>query len=308
MNRPSLTKYAWLSIGTAFVTILLKFAAYLATGSVGLLSDALEGLINLVAAGVALIALKIVERPPDDDHSYGHDKAEYFSSGIEGTLIIVAALTILYTGVQRFLSPQPLEEVGLGLALAVAASGLNLIVGQIQIKTGKKYDSITLEADGHHLMADVWTSVGVVVGVSLAALTGIIRLDSVVAMIMGAKIGWDGLRIFIRSGRGLMDSAISMEERKVIEAVLKQYEPSGIQWHALRTRQSASRRFISVHLLVPNTWTIKQAHDLSEQLEADIRRQITHATVTTHLEPIDDPVSMSDVTLDRPSIEGTPPL
>jgi cation diffusion facilitator family transporter len=301
MNRPSLTKFAWLSIAAAVVTILLKLAAYWATDSVGLLSDAMEGGINLVAAGVALIALKIVEQPPDEAHTYGHDKAEYFSSGIEGTLIGVASLGIIYTAVQRLLAPQPLEQVGLGLTLAVGASAINLIVGQIQIRTGKKYDSITLEADGHHLMADVWTSIGVVVGVSLAVLTGLIWLDAVVALLVGAKIGWDGLRIFIRSTQGLMDSAISPEERDRVEAVLRRYESVGLQWHALRTRQSGARRFISLHLLVPGAWTVQQAHDFSEHIEAEIRQRINHVTVTTHLEPVDDPVSMNDAALDRAS-------
>lgn len=303
MNRPSLTKFAWLSVGAAVVTILLKMGAYAVTGSVGLLSDALEGGVNLAAALVALATLKYVERPPDDSHAYGHDKAEYFSSGTEGTLILIAALSIGVTSVSRLLNPQPLEQPGLGLALAVVASLINLAVGQIQIRTGKKYDSITLEADGHHLMSDVWTSVGVVVGVSAAVLTGLIWLDAVIALAVGLKIGWEGIRIFWRSLRGLMDVPIAANEQAAVADVLNRYKTQGIEWHALRTRQAGARRFISVHLLFPAGWTIQQAHDLAEDLETDVCNAVDHANVFTHLEPLGDPVAMNDTALDRPHVK-----
>lgn len=303
MNRPSLTKFAWLSVGAAVVTILLKAGAYAVTGSVGLLSDALEGGVNLAAALVALATLKYVERPPDSSHAYGHDKAEYFSSGIEGTLIVVAALSIAVTSISRLLNPQPLEQPGLGLALAVVASLINLVVGQIQIRTGKKYDSITLEADGHHLMSDVWTSVGVVVGVSAAVLTGLVWLDGVIALAVGLKIGWEGIHIFWRSLRGLMDSPIAADEQAAVAAVLKNYEARGIEWHALRTRQAGARRFISVHLLFPADWSIQQAHNLAEDFEDDVCRAVDHANVFTHLEPLGDPVAMNDTALDRPHLK-----
>jgi cation diffusion facilitator family transporter len=299
MTRPSLTKFAWLSIGAAIVTIFMKLAAYWVTGSVGLLSDALEGGVNLIAATVALITLKIVEQPPDDMHAYGHDKAEYFSSGIEGTLIIVAAASIAYTSIQRLLSPQPLEQPGLGLTLAMLASVINLVVGQILIRTGKKHDSITLEADGQHLMSDVWTSVGVVIGVTAAVLTGLTWLDPIIALVVGLKIGWEGIRIFRRSTMGLMDSAIAPQERDQIETILNRYQLEGIQWHAMRTRQAGARRFISVHILMPGTWTVQRAHNLSERLEAEIREVVPYVSIFTHIEPDDDPAALNDLALDR---------
>ena len=297
--RPSLIKYAWLSIGAALLTISIKFSAFLVTGSVGLLSDALEGIVNLIAAIVVFITLKIVEQPPDEIHPYGHDKAEYFSSGIEGTLIVIASLTILITSVRRLLNPMPLEQVGLGLALALVASGINFFVGQLLIRTGKKHESITLEADGKHLMSDVWTSVGVVIGIAIAGFTGLEWLDPIVAMLVGLKIGWEGILIFRRSSQGLMDTAITPQEREVIEAILAQHCMEGTEWHALRTRQSGARRFISFHILVPGEWTIQQGHDFAEQIEADIRNQINHCSVFTHIEPIEDPRAFIDQTLIR---------
>ncbi len=299
--RPSLTKYAWLSIGAALLTISLKLAAYIVTDSVGLLSDALEGIVNLVAATVVLITLKIVEQPPDETHEYGHDKAEYFSSGIEGTLIVLASVSILYASLRRLLNPMPLEQVGLGLMLALVAAGINLFVGQVLIHTGKKHDSITLEADGKHLMTDVWTSVGVVAGVSIAALSGLEWLDPVVAILVGLKIGWDGLQIFRRSIGGLMDTAIDAQERETVIEILDAHCQGGIEWHALRTRQSGARRFISVHILAPGTWTIQQGHDLAEQIEYAVRQKINQSTVFTHVEPLEDPRSLGDLTLDRPN-------
>lgn len=296
--RPSLTKYAWLSIGAAGVTIGIKFTSYLATGSVGLLSDALEGIINLVAAFVVLITLKIVEQPPDESHQYGHDKAEYFSSGIEGVLIIIAALAILFTSIQRLLYPQPLEQIGLGLMLALIASGINLFVGQLLIRAGKQHESITLEADGKHLMSDVWTSVGVVLGVAVAGLTGLAWLDPIIAILVGVKIGWEGVQLARRTAHGLMDSVITREERSLIEFILDEHCQGELKWHALRTRQSGSRRFVSVHILVPGQWTNQEAHDLAEHIESDIRGQIPLCSVFTHVEPLEDPRAFIDQNLE----------
>ncbi len=295
----SLTRYAWVSVGAAVVTILLKTAAYALTGSVGLLSDALEGFINLSAATVALVTLRIVERPPDETHEYGHDKAEYFSSGIEGTLILIASAGILLVSVRRLLDPQPIEQVGIGLAVAVAAALINLVVGQIVLRAGKRYDSITLEADGQHLMTDVWTSAAVVVGVSLAAVTGIERLDPLVALLIGLKIGWEGVKIFRRSVRGLMDTPIAESERLQVEAILDAVSSKEVRWHALRSRQAGGRRFISVHILVPGSWSVQQAHDLSERLEAEVAAAINRATLFTHIEPREDPRAEEDQQLDR---------
>ncbi len=299
----SLTRFAWLSIAAAVVTIGLKFGAYAVTGSVGLLSDALEGFVNLAAATVALITLRIVEQPPDETHEYGHDKAGYFSSGVEGTLILVAAASILYTSTVRLLNPEPIEQAWLGLAIASVAALINLVVGRILLREGKHYDSITLEADGQHLMSDVWTSVGVVVGVSAAVLTGLTWLDPVVAILVGLKIGYEGVKIFRRSVQGLMDSPIATEERERVEAILAAHGRDGVHYHALRTRQAGGRRFVSVHLLVPGTWSVQRAHDLSEELEEQVAAAIPRCTLFTHVEPEEDPRAMRDMALDRAVLE-----
>ncbi len=298
--RPSLVRYAWLSVITAVVTITMKLVAFWLTDSVGLLSDALEGGVNLVAAILALVALRIAERPPDDTHEYGHDKAEYFSSGTEGALIMVASFGIAATSVNRLLHPQPLERVDIGLAVALFAALLNLIVGQLLVRKGQQYESITLEADGRHLLSDVWTSVGVVIGVGLAVWTGRMWLDPAVALLVSVKIGWEGWRLIRRSARGLMDYSLPSAEREQVEAVLGHYETtSGVEWHALRTRQSGSRRFVSVHLLVPDQWSVQRAHDLSEAMEADLREIFPRMSIFTHIEPMGDPISHADVELER---------
>ena len=244
-----------------------------------------------------LVTLKVVERPPDETHEYGHDKAEYFSSGIESTLIIIASLSILYAAARSLLDPQPLEQAGLGLALAVVASVINLLVGQLLIRTGKKNDSITLEANGRHLMSDVWTSVGVVAGVALAVVTGQQWLDPLIAIIVGVKIGWEGIQIFKRSIGGLMDAAIAPDERQTVVDILDEVSADEIEWHALRTRQAGARRFIDVHLLVPGDWSVQASHDLAEVLEARIRDQINYSTVMVHVEPVEDERSWQDQAL-----------
>jgi len=295
MKNPSLVRYAWLSVGAALATIILKFSAFFITGSVGLLSDALEGIVNLVAAFVALMTLKVVEQPPDQTHEYGHDKAGYFSAGIEGTLIVVAAVTILFTSINRLLNPQPIEQGGIGLFIAGLAAVINLFVGQILLRTGKEHRSITLEADGHHLMSDVWSSVGVIVGVGLAVISGIEWIDPAIAMLVGIKIGWEGIKILRRSMAGLMDTAMPADERTILENILDRYqEREGIEWHGLRTRQSGALSFVDVHVLTPPDWTVQQAHDLIEVLELDIAEQLPGATVNTHIEPQGDPAAMAD--------------
>ncbi|CAG0943960.1 Ferrous-iron efflux pump FieF [Anaerolineae bacterium] len=299
-DRSSLTRFAWLSIGAAVVTIALKSAAYLLTGSVGLLSDALESLVNLVGALMALAMLTVAARPADEDHTYGHSKAEYFSSGVEGTLILIAAISIVITAIPRLITPKPLDQVGLGLAVSVAASLVNLVVALILLKAGKRYNSITLEADAHHLMTDVWTSVGVLVGVGAVALTGWERLDPIVAFIVAGNIVWSGVRIVRMSALGLMDTALSVEEQNTLKGVLENYKQDGVQYHALRTRQAGSRQFVSFHFLVPGQWTVERGHQLLENIEADIRRALPNATVFTHLESLNDPASWDDTNLDRP--------
>jgi len=298
-DRTFLTRFAWISIAAAILTIALKTIAYFLTGSVGLLSDALESLVNLVGAFMALAMLTVAARPADDDHTYGHSKAEYFSSGVEGTLILIAAISIIWAAAPRLWDPQPLEQVGLGLAVSAGASVVNLLAAYFILRAGKKYKSITLEANAHHLMTDVWTSVGVLGGVGLVVLTGWERLDPIVAFIVAANIIWSGTRIVRASVLGLMDTALPEEERTAITNILDTYSAKGIQFHALRSRQSGARRFISFHVLVPDTWTVLEGHQMLEEIEADIRKTLPDITVFTHLEPLGDPASFDDTKLDR---------
>lgn len=311
VDRSKLTHYAWLSIAAAVVTIGLKSGAYLLTGSVGLLSDALESLVNLVGAIMALTMLTIAARPADEDHPYGHSKAEYFSSGVEGALIMVAAVGIAVAAIDRLLHPRALEQIGLGLAVSVAASLVNLGVALVLLRASKQYDSITLKANAHHLLTDVWTSAGVVVGVGAVALTGWQWLDPGVALLVAANIVWTAVRIVRESVLGLMDSAMVPEERVAVQAALKPHLRDGVQSHALLTRQAGSQRFVTMHVLVPGVWTVQQGHDLVERIEADIRGAVRNVTVLTHLESLDDPASWDDVNLERtsrpPVAEKTPP-
>lgn len=299
MERSSLTRFAWLSIATALVTIVLKTAAYLLTDSVGLLSDAVESLVNLAGGIMALLMLRIAARPADDDHAYGHGKAEYFSSGVEGTLILLAAGSIGYAAVLRLLHPQPLERVGLGLAVSVLASLINLAVALIILRAGRRHNSITLEANAHHLMTDVWTSVGVIAAIGAVALTGWIWLDPVVAILVAANIVWTGVGIVRRSVAGLMDIAIAPADLEKVRAVLKSHEAAGLRFHNLRTRQAGAWKFITTDVLVPGAWTVQHGHDLVEVIEEEIRRAIPDSSVFTHLEPIEDPASWADTSLDR---------
>jgi cation diffusion facilitator family transporter len=303
-NRSFLTRFAWLSIGAAVITIALKTIAYLLTGSVGLLSDALESVVNLVGAMMALAMLTVAARPADEDHTYGHSKAEYFSSGVEGTLILIAAISIVITAIPRLITPKPLEQIGLGLGVSVAASLVNLVVALILLKAGKRYNSITLEADAQHLMTDVWTSVGVLAGVGLVALTGWERLDPIVAFLVAANIIWSGVRIVRMSALGLMDTALPIKEQTILKSILEKYTQSGVEYHALRSRESGSRQFVSFHVLVPGKWTVQRGHRLLESIEADIRHAMPSVTVFTHLESLNDPASWDDTNLDRTE---TPP-
>jgi cation diffusion facilitator family transporter len=299
-NRASLTRFAWLSIGAALATIALKSGAYYLTGSVGLLSDAIESFVNLAGAVMALLMLMIAARPADHDHVYGHSKAEYFASVTEGVLILVAAIGIISTAVQRLITPRPLEQMGIGLAVSVAASVINYIVSQILLKAGRKRQSITLEADARHLMTDVWTSVGVVGGVAIAGFTSWNILDPIVAIVVALNIIWTGFQLVRRSVSGLMDEALPEVEQKLISAVMAKYNEKGVNFHALRTRQAAARRFMSVHVLVPGDWTVHNAHHIAEDFENDIRSALGGViTVFTHLEPAEDEISMDDMYLDR---------
>lgn len=298
-NANSLTSYAWLSIAAAIVTITLKMAAWQMTGSVGLLSDALESVVNLVAAIVALIALTVAAREPDEEHAYGHGKAEYFSSGLEGGLIFLAACGIFYSAIPRLIDPEPLHDVSIGLVLASVASVINGLVGWRLMRAAKEYRSITLEADARHLFTDVWTSIAVVLGVLIVAATGWARLDAVLAIAVGINILFTGYGLIRRSINGLLDAAISDEDVETLRAILAEFQrEQGVMTHAIRTRQAGRRQFISMHVLVPGNWTVTRGHDLVVELEAAIREALPGTTVDTHLEPLEDPESWADTGLD----------
>lgn len=295
----SLTRFAWLSVAAALVTIGLKTVAYLLTGSVGLLSDALESLVNLVAAVLTLFLLSVAVRPATEDHAYGYGKAEYFASGAEGALILLAAAGIGWTSIERLLTPRPLEQVGLGLAISVLASAVNFGVSLVLLRAGRRYRSVALEADAHHLMTDVWTSAGVLVGVGAVALTGWQRLDPIVALLVALNIVWTGVKILRRSALALLDRALAPDDMAALRTVLDARAGPQVQFHALRTRQAGPRRFVSVHVLVPGAWTVARGHALVDELEEEIRAVLPGATVETHLEALEDESAWADVGLDR---------
>jgi cation diffusion facilitator family transporter len=297
--RPRLTRYAWLSVGAAVITLGFKLVAWALTGSVGLLSDALESLVNLGAALMALWMLHIAVRPADEDHAYGHSKAEYFASGFEGTLVVLAAAGIAAAALPRLLDPRPLAQTGLGLTVSGIASVVNLLVARVLMRAGRKYRSIALTADAHHLMTDVWTSVGVIVGVGLIGVTGWQILDPLVALAMAVNVLVIGRRLLTESVKGLMDAAWPAEEQAVLQQALDEFRARGVQFHAVRTRRSATRRFASFHVLVPGAWTVQQGHDLLEEIERSLADRLASLTVFTHLEPIEDPTSYLDQELDR---------
>lgn len=299
MQPTSLKRYAWLSIAAALSTILLKGTAWWITGSVGLLSDAMESFVNLAGALMALSMLTLAAMPADEDHAHGHGKAEYFSSGFEGFLILIAAVCIAYAAIERLLHPQPIEAIGIGLAVSAVAAIINLVTALTLMKVGHQHNSITLEADAHHLLTDVWTSAGVIVGVTLVWLTDWLWLDPVIALLVAANIVWTGWQLLRRSAAGLMDVSIPGEQIGAIETVLDGYRSQGLDFHALRTRQAGARAFVTLHVLVPGAWTVQHGHDWLERIEADIRAVVPNAHVVTHLEPIEDPVSLSDRMLDR---------
>ena len=293
-------RYAWLSVAAAVATISLKTLAWWLTGSVGLLSDALESVVNLAAALLALSMLRLAASPPDADHPYGFSKAEYFSAGIEGALIVLAAAGIVWAALPRLIAPQALDMPFAGLTLTVIASGINYAVAIVLLRAGREHHSITLEADGRHLLTDVWTSAGVIVGVALVFVTGWLRLDPLVAIAVALHILWTGFGLMRRSVRGLLDPAISAEDQKEVAQLIAEYSRRyGVSFHAVRTRQAGARRFVSFHLLVPDAWTVAQAHQLSEEIEARMRSMVPNASIFTHIEPISDPASYDDQGLDR---------
>ena len=248
---------------------------------------------------MALWMLTIAAQPADEEHLYGHGKAEYFSSGFEGFLILAAAAAIGWAAVDRLLHPQPLVQLDLGLAISVVASVINLLTALVLIRAGREHRSITLEADAHHLLTDVWTSVGVILGVSAVWATGWLWLDPVLALLVAANIVWTGYRLVIRSAAGLMDTALPAEQQATIDEVLEKHRGAGIEFHALWSRQAGARSFVSFHVLVPGRWTVQQGHDLVEGIEGELRARLPHVHVLTHLEPIEDPLSHQDQDLDR---------
>lgn len=293
-----LTRWVWLSIAAALGTMGMKFSAYLITGSVGLLSDALESVVNLVAAVIALAALTAATKPADESHPYGHGKAEYLSAGAEGLMILVAAGGIVYASVERLVNPAPLDEIGIGLAITIAAAVINGAVGIALVRVGRRQRSITLVADGRHLLTDLYTSIGVVIGVGLVGITGWLPLDSIVALLVAANIAWTGGVLVRSAGRGLLDHALDAEHTQAIVGVLEDiandYPPGDVEFHGLQTRESGKDRFVALHVLVPGAWTMSAAHDLSEVVEARIAAAVPHVSVHVHLEPIEDPRSHED--------------
>jgi cation diffusion facilitator family transporter len=307
-NEPQPARmYIVLAILGAVVTIGLKAGAWLLTGSVGLLSDAAEGLINLAAALVAFWMLTVAARPPDEEHAYGHTKAEYFSSGVESTLILVAAAAIAWFAIGRLGNPQPLENVGLGLGVSVVASAINGGVAFVLLRAGRKLNSITLTADGRHLLTDVWTSAGVLVAVLLVSLTGWLILDPLIALAVAVNIVFTGMHLLSDSAHGLLDTALPAADLAVIASVQDHYrETEGIDFHALRTRQAGQRRFISMHVLVPGDWSVQRGHTLCELIEHDLIARLPKSTIFTHLESLQDPASWEDMELDR--LTTAPPI
>ncbi|HOV12246.1 MAG TPA: cation diffusion facilitator family transporter [Bacteroidales bacterium] len=294
-NRKSLASIVWFSIIASILTILLKSTAYYITGSVGFFSDAMESFINLAAAIIAFIMLTIAARPPDKEHPFGHDKAEYFSSLIEGILIVLAAIGIIYTAVNRIFHPQPLEELNIGMGLSAFATLINFVTARILLHYGRKHNSITLEADSHHLMADVWTTIGIIIGILLVKLTNWQLLDPLMGIAVAIYIIFTGMKLIVRSTDGLMDSKISEKEIMLVKQILNRYATQGINYHSLYTRRAASKSFITFHLLFPGDLTIHEAHEFSKTIEKEIITASPLAHVFVHLEPLSDPEAFDDI-------------
>jgi cation diffusion facilitator family transporter len=292
-------QFALLSIAAGFATIGLKALAWWLTGSVGLLSDALEATVNVAAATVTLVMLTVAALPPDDEHAFGYGKAEYFASALEGALILVAAVLIAYTAIGRLITPQPLGNVGAGLVLSAVASAINYAVARRLFRAGREYRSIALEADAQHLMTDIWTSAGVIAGVAAVALTGWQRLDPLIALAVAAHIIWTGGRLVRRSAQGLLDRALPQDQLAALDQVLERFRAQGLDFHALRTRQAGARSFVTLHVLVPAEWTVAQGHDMGHQVENAIRAALPDAAVETHVEPLGYAESYRDMDLDR---------
>ncbi|MDQ8024138.1 MAG: cation diffusion facilitator family transporter [Moraxellaceae bacterium] len=286
-DRSDATRYVWLSIAAAVLTIGLKLAAWWITGSVGLLSDALESFVNLFAAVFALSMLIVAAAPPDEDHPYGHSKAEYFSSGFEGTLILLAAVAILWTSVPRLWTPQPLEELGLGLWLTAASTAVNFAVSRVLARAAQRLRSVALEADARHLMTDVWTSCGVVVGLLAVLATGWLWLDAAIAVLVALRILLEGWHLMRGAVGGLMDEALPAGDLATIEGVLDAFRPRGLHFADLQTRRGGHARFISLKVRVPGDWRVDTSHALLDEIETTLAASLPGAQTVTHLEPVE---------------------
>lgn len=295
----SLASFAWLSIAAALVTMTLKGLAAWVTGSVGLLSDALESFVNLGAALLALWMLRIAVAPPNEKHPFGYSKAEYFSAVVEGALIVVAALAIIAAALPRLIEPRPIEAFGIGMAISLVATAINLGVALVLLRASKQHHSVALEADAHHLLTDVWTSIGIVAGVAAIAVTGWLILDPLIAIAVAVYIVWTGVRVIRRSILGLLDRSIPEDELQDIRAILEPYKLRGMDYHALRTRRAGRHRLVELHLLVPGAMSVREGHRLSDEVEHAIRAALPGTAVLTHLEPIEDPASYGDQELFR---------
>lgn len=293
-----LTQYAWLSFAAALITITLKVTAYWLTDSVGLLSDALESGVNLVTAVSAIIFLGIAALPPDEEHTFGHTKAEYISTAITGIFILAAAVAIVYSTIERWLNPQPLQQLSLGLLISFMAALVNGGVAQVLLRVGRGQRSVGLVAEGQHLMTDVWTSVGVLGGIGLVWLTGQPWLDGVVALLIAGQIGWAGIKLVREAGQGVLDTALPPAELAQITTILdRRTAADGLQYHALRTRQAGAHRFVSYHLQIPGAWSVQDGHTLAEEIEAELQAAVPAISTFTHLEPLEDPRSWADIDL-----------
>lgn len=300
MKNKSLKKFAYLSIVIALIVMVLKFSAYIYTGSVGLLSDALETIVNLIAATIALIMIHISEKPADERHEFGHSKAEYFSSAIEGGLIFVAATSIIWFAIPRLINQQSIQNINIGLVVSFGASVINFIVAKVLINNGKKNNSLLLIADGKHLMTDVWTSAGVIAGIVIVKITGLLILDPIIAILVAINILWTGYKLIKDSANGLMDVSIPQDEIEIVENYLSYWKAKNIKYHSLMTRQAGRQRFISLHLLMPGEWTVQKGHDIADIIEEEIEEKFNGpTTVITHIEPIEDPASQNDIGIYR---------
>lgn len=280
------------SVGVALITIALKTGAWWITGSVGLLSDAMESLVNLASAVFGLVMVTVAALPADEEHPYGHHKAEYFSSGFEGILIIAAALGIIWAAGQRLLAPQPLEQVGWGLALSVLSSALNGLLAWVMLRTSRTHRSIALEADARHLFTDVWTSAGVVAGIALVQLTGWLWLDPVVAMGVAANILKEGFHLIWRSSQGLMDEAVEPEVQTTIEQTLQGFalrhdQREIIRFDHVSTRRAGQRRFVDLHMHMPAGWTLGRAAAVRASVEQALMSAVPGLRATIQLLPSD---------------------